>query len=46
MYKEDNTRLERKVEILESEVRNKKTEITTVYRTDPETERKLKELQT
>lgn len=46
MYKEDNARLEKKVEKLESELKNKKTEITTVYRSDPETEKKLKELQT
>ncbi|CAD8102794.1 unnamed protein product [Paramecium sonneborni] len=44
IYKEDNDRLNNKLANLEASLQNKKTEITTVYKSDPEMERQLKEL--
>ncbi|CAD8115929.1 unnamed protein product [Paramecium primaurelia] len=45
IYKEDNDRLNYKLSNMEAQLKNKKTEVTTIYRPDPETERQLKELQ-
>ncbi|CAD8101998.1 unnamed protein product [Paramecium sonneborni] len=45
LYKEDNDRLNNKLVNLEAQLQNKKTEIKTVYKSDPETEKQLNELQ-
>ncbi|CAK84054.1 unnamed protein product (macronuclear) [Paramecium tetraurelia] len=45
LYKEDNDRLNYKLSNMEAQLQNRKTEVTTIYKSDPETERQLRELQ-